>query len=308
MKPVFSTVHHAVVPAAGRGTRFLPLTKAVPKEMLPLLARPTIDYVVQEATDAGIEDVLLISRSGKESVVDYFDTDPELEQYLQQAGNQAALAAINTYADQARVFAVRQGNPRGLGHAVLQARSHVGDNPFAVLLPDDILWPGDPLLKQMCRVREQCGGSVVALMKVTPEQAVNYGSAAVETVTDLPFAELGLPAGTVFKITDIVEKPPLEAVLSEYAVAGRYVLDPVVFDILETLSPGRGGEIQLTDALQELIRKPADQGGGLYGVVLQGERFDTGTPAGYLQAYISFALRDPNLGPAVRDFLRGLSL
>ncbi len=303
---MFSPVKHAVVPAAGRGTRFLPLTKAVPKEMLPLLARPMIDYVVQEATDAGIADVLLISRRGKDSVIDFFDVDPELEEFLLRIGDRQKLQLISTYLDQARVFALRQGRPKGLGHAVLQAKTHVGNQPFAVLLPDDILWPGDPLLQQMCQVREKLGGSVVGLLRVSPEQAVNYGSAAVQPVEDIDgLAEL---TGQVFNITEMVEKPSKEAVLSEYAVAGRYVLDPIVFEILENLPPGRAGEIQLTDALRALIRVAPKDGGGVYGVVLQGERFDTGTPIGYLQAAISFALKDPHLGQELSEFLKNLDL
>lgn len=305
---MFSAVRHAVVPAAGRGTRFLPLTKTIPKEMLPLLARPTIEYVIQEATEAGISDVLLISRSGKESMVDYFDVSPELEEHLLRIGKREELAAITAYLDQAKVFVVRQGMLNGLGHAVLQARSHVGNNPFAVLLPDDILWPDDPVLEQMCKVREHLGGSVVALMKVAPEEAVNYGSAAVKPVENLSFEEIGLEADSVFKITEVVEKPPKEAVLSEYAVAGRYVLDPVVFETLENLPPGQGGEIQLTDAMRALIRVSPQEGGGLHGVVISGDRFDTGTPLGYLQTYISFALKDPELGSPLREFLRQLQL
>ena len=175
-------VVHAVVPSAGRGTRFLPITKSVPKEMLPVVDRPSIEYIVREATDAGIEDVLFVTRAGKQAIEDYFDAEPGLEADLEKGGKEKALEYVNEYKKYARVHSVRQGHPLGLGHAILQAKSHVGDAPFAVLLPDDLMEPGSQLLRKMIQVRGALGGTVVALLKVTPEQATAYASTAVETL------------------------------------------------------------------------------------------------------------------------------
>lgn len=311
MSATSSTVRHGVIPAAGRGTRFLPMTKAVAKEMLPIVDRPAIELVAEEATDAGIEDLLLISAANKQIVEDHFDASPALEDALRSSNKSDLLASIERYKSLARVHSVRQGHPKGLGHAVYQARYHVGENPFAVLLPDDLMHPEDPVLRKMISVREQLGGSVVALLEVTPEQATAYGSAAV---TPIPLASNGLDdvsglnEGDVFRLDKIVEKPPINEVLSEYASVGRFVLDPKVFEILETLPPGRSGEIQLTDSFQTLIETPTDQGGGVTGVVIRGRRFDTGDKFGYLQAVVEMALEDPALGARFRDFLKDLSL
>lgn len=295
-------VVHAVVPSAGRGTRFLPITKSVPKEMLPVVDRPSIEYIVREATDAGIEDVLFVTRAGKQSIEDYFDAEPGLEADLAKSGKTAALDLVNEYKGYARVHAVRQGHPLGLGHAILQAKRHVGDAPFVVMLPDDLMEPGAKLLKRMIEVRQALGGSVVALLKVTPEQATAYASTAV---TVLPIPEgVDLEEGELVRIDEVVEKPPLEEVKSEYAVIGRYLLDPAVFDALETIEPGANNEYQLTDGYARMIDLPAEQGGGLYGVVVTERRFDTGDKLGYLEANVSLALEDPDLGPALREYLR----
>lgn len=294
-------VRHGVVPAAGLGTRFLPATKAVPKEMLPIVDRPAIQYVAEEATNAGITDLLFVTAARKSALVDHFDTQIALEDVLEADGKTELLAAVRAHQKLARVHAIRQGRPLGLGHAVLQARHHVGDNPFAVLLPDDLMHPEDALLARMIEVRQALGGSVVALLEVTPQEATAYGSAAV---TELPApAGTSVAAGDLFRIDKVVEKPELANVLSPYAVVGRYVLDPAIFDILENLPAGRGGEIQLTDALQQLITLPAEEGGGLYGLVVRGRRFDTGDKVGYLQAVVSMALEDPELGPRFRTWL-----
>lgn len=295
-------VVHAVVPAAGRGTRFLPITKSVPKEMLPIVDRPSIEYIVEEATESGITDMLFVTRANKQSIEDYFDAEPGLEADLAKAGKTAALDIVNEYKKFARIHSVRQGHPLGLGHAVLQARHHVGDAPFAVLLPDDLMEPGAKLLRRMIEVRQALGGSVVALMRVTPEQATAYASTAV---TPLPIPEgVNLNEGDLMRIDEVVEKPPLDEVKSEYAVIGRYLLDPAVFDALEQIEPGAGGEYQLTDAYAKMIDLDPGKGGGLYGVVVNERRFDTGDKLGYLEANIALALADPDLGPALRDYIR----
>ncbi len=294
-------VKHAVVPAAGRGTRFLPVTKAVPKEMLPIAGRPSIDYIAHEATEAGVEDLLFVTRTGKESIEAHYDADPGLENELEKAGKDAYLELVREYQKLARVHSVRQGHPLGLGHAVLQARHHVGDAPFAVMLPDDVMHPSSQLLKHLIAVREALGGSVVALLRVTPEQATAYASTSV---TPLPIPSgVDLEEGELFRIDRVVEKPPIDEVMSEYAVVGRYVFDPAIFDKLENLEPGRNGEYQLTDAFAKLIDVAPEDGGGLYGVVINDPRYDTGDPLGYLQANIALALEDPSTADELKTYL-----
>lgn len=295
-------VLHAVVPSAGRGTRFLPITKSIPKEMLPVVDRPSIEYIVREASEAGIEDLLFVTRAGKQSIEDYFDDEPGLEAELEKAGKTKALEYVREYKTYARVHSVRQGHPLGLGHAILQAKKHVGDAPFAVLLPDDLMEPGAKLLSKMIQVRMALGGTVVALLKVTPEQATAYASTAVE-VLDIPEG-VDLEPGQLMRITEVTEKPPLEEVKSEYAVVGRYLLDPAVFEALEHIEPGAGGEYQLTDGYARMIDLEPEKGGGLYGVVIDERRFDTGDKLGYLEANVALALEDPNLGPALREYLQ----
>lgn len=305
------SVRHGVVPAAGRGTRFLPATKAVPKEMLPIVDRPAIEVVVEEATNAGLNDLLFITATQKQAIEDHFDAAPDLELALREDNKLKLLEAVERYKQYTRIHSIRQGHPQGLGHAVYQAHHHVGNNPFAVLLPDDLMHPEDPVLQKMIAVREQIGGSVVALLDVTPEQATAYGSASV---TNIPLASNGLDGieglneGDVFRLNKIVEKPPIDEVLSEYASVGRFVLDPKVFEILETLPPGRGGEIQLTDSFQTLIETPENLGGGVTGVVIRGRRFDTGDKLGYLEALVEMGLEHEELGADFRTFLKGLDL
>lgn len=300
MNSKISKIKHAVIPAAGRGTRFLPATKVLPKEMLPIVDKPGIQYVVEEASRCGINDLLLITRYGKTSIEDHFDAISDLEDALEAKGDLKTLSKITNTSAGVKVSSVRQGKPLGLGHAVLQAAGHVGNNPFAVMLPDDLMHPEDPVLELMARVHERLGGSVVALLEVTPEEATAYGNADVEIID---FADEGLK-DRVFSISDLVEKPALSEVRSKYAVVGRYILDPSVFEILETLPPGCGGEIQLTDALSVLATKPKEQGGGLYGVVIRGRRFDTGTPYGYLQTIVSLAVEDENFGESFNSWLK----
>ncbi|MFI9831274.1 UTP--glucose-1-phosphate uridylyltransferase GalU [Streptomyces sp. NPDC051913] len=287
--PAARTVHKAVVPAAGLGTRFLPATKATPKEMLPVVDKPAIQYVVEEAAAAGLDDVLMITGRHKRAIEDHFDHAFELEQALTAKGDTVRLDAVRDPARLANIHHIRQGEPLGLGHAVLCARRHVGDQPFAVLLGDDLIDPRETLLSRMLDVRDRHDGTVVALMEVPPEQIHLYGCAAVE-----PTDEDG-----VVRVTGLMEKPSRQDAPSTYAVIGRYVLDPAVFDTLERTPPGRGGEIQLTDALQELA---AD--GTVHGVVFDGLRYDTGDKADYLRTVVRLACDRPDLGPEFLAWLR----
>ncbi|MEV6051828.1 UTP--glucose-1-phosphate uridylyltransferase GalU [Streptomyces sp. NPDC052107] len=289
------TVRKAVVPAAGLGTRFLPATKATPKEMLPVVDKPAIQYVVEEAAAAGLDDILMVTGRHKRAIEDHFDHAFELEQALAAKGDTVRLDAVRDPARLADIHHIRQGDPLGLGHAVLCARHHVGDHPFAVLLGDDLIDPRETLLSRMLEVRERHAGSVVALMEVDPAQIHLYGCAAVQ-----PAGEDG-----VVRVTGLVEKPAPQAAPSRYAVIGRYVLDPAVFDVLERTPPGRGGEIQLTDALQVLAA-----GGTVHGVVFDGLRYDTGDKADYLRTVVRLACARPDLGPEftgwLREFVAGL--
>jgi UTP--glucose-1-phosphate uridylyltransferase len=287
-------VTKAVVPVAGLGTRFLPATKAIPKEMLPVVDKPAIQYVVEEAAAAGLHDVLLVTGRGKGAIEDHFDRAYELEQALQAKGSDGLLARVREPENLATVHYTRQGAPRGLGHAVLCAARHVGDEPFAVLLGDDFIHPGDPLLQRMIEVRGRYGGSVVALMQVDSDQVSQYGVVAAEpTDTD-----------GVVTVTDLVEKPAPADAPSNWIVIGRYVCDPAVFGVLERTPPGRGGEIQLTDALKALAQMPPGDGGGVRGVQFRGRRFDTGNPVDYLRTTIQFACERPDIAAEFVPWLR----
>ncbi|OOC55609.1 MULTISPECIES: UTP--glucose-1-phosphate uridylyltransferase GalU [Nocardiopsis] len=290
------TVTKAVVPAAGLGTRFLPATKATPKEMLPIVDKPAIQYVVEEAVAADLQDVLMITGRSKRSIEDHFDRAYELEEALEAKGDDERLRSVRESNDLAQMHYVRQGEPRGLGHAVLCAKAHVGDNPFAVLLGDDLIESAD-LLRRMIEVREKHGGSVVALMEVEPEQVSLYGCAAIEPTEE----------DDVVTVTDLVEKPAPEQAPSRWAIIGRYVCDPAIFPILQETPPGRGGEIQLTDALLELTRRKPEDGGTVHGVLFRGSRYDTGNKADYIRTVVDFACRRPDLAeellPWLRDFV-----
>lgn len=279
----------AVIPAAGLGTRFLPATKAMPKEMLPVVDKPAIQYVVEEAVSAGIPDILIILGRNKNNISNHFDAVPELESNLTHKGDLDRLERVTESNDLADIHFVRQGEPRGLGHAVLRARGHVGDATFAVLLGDDLIDERDPLLTRMLEENERTGVSVIALMEVDPDHIHMYGAAAVEP-TDDP---------DVVRVTGLVEKPSKEDAPSNYAVIGRYVLTPEVFGILEHTPPGRGGEIQLTDALQELA-----VGSGVYGVIFRGRRYDTGDRVDYIKAIVQLAVDREDLGGELRPWLR----
>ncbi|HEY5187141.1 MAG TPA: UTP--glucose-1-phosphate uridylyltransferase [Actinomycetes bacterium] len=286
-------VTKAVIPAAGLGTRFLPATKATPKEMLPVVDKPAIQYVVEEAAAAGLTDVLMVTGRNKRALEDHFDRAVELERTLEAKGDTERLDLVRHASGLARMHYVRQGDPLGLGHAVLCAEQHVADQPFAVLLGDDLIDPRDPLLTRMAAVREASGGSVVALMEVPRDQIHLYGCAAVKP-TDQP---------DVVEITDLVEKPAADEAPSSYAVIGRYVLDPAVFGAIRSIGPGRGGEIQLTDALRQLTATDPDLGGGVRGVVFSGRRYDTGDRLDYLKAVIRLACERPDLGPELTAWL-----
>jgi UTP--glucose-1-phosphate uridylyltransferase len=287
-------VTKAVVPVAGLGTRFLPATKAIPKEMLPVVDKPAIQYVVEEAAAAGLRDILMVTGRGKSAIEDHFDRAYELEQALSAKGSDERLARVREPEELATIDYTRQGAPKGLGHAVLCAASHVGDEPFAVLLGDDFIHPGDPLLQRMIEVRGRYGGSVVALMQVDSDQVSQYGVVAAEpTDTD-----------GVVTITDLVEKPAPADAPSNWIVIGRYVCDPAVFGMLERTPPGRGGEIQLTDALKTLARMPEDEGGGVRGVQFRGRRFDTGNPGDYLRTIVQFACERPDIAAEFVPWLR----
>jgi UTP--glucose-1-phosphate uridylyltransferase len=281
-----SEVTKAVIPAAGLGTRFLPATKAIPKEMLPVVDRPAIEYVVREAVAAGLDDVLFIAGRGKEAIEDHFDRSPELEQALSSKGDEARLALVNELARMATIHSVRQREALGLGHAVLMAEYHVGNKPFAVLLGDDLIDRRDSVLPTMLNLRRERGGSVICLLEVPPETIPMYGAAAIRATG----------TNDVVEVTDLVEKPRVDQAPSNLAIIGRYVLDPAVFDVLRETAPGRGGEIQLTDALRTLIDVPRSNGGGVHGVVFRGRRYDTGDKQSYLQAVVTLALEDPELG------------
>lgn len=279
-----------MITAAGLGTRFLPATKAQPKEMLPVVDKPAIQYVVEEAVRAGIDDILIITSRSKRSIEDHFDRQFELEYHLDNAGKQAELTEVVDLASMADIHFVRQGSPMGLGHAVSVARKHVGDNPFVVLLGDEFMDESATLLSDMMRIHDQYGRSVLALQEVPNEEIRRYGSVKPERVGD-----------DLVQILDLVEKPEPAAAPSNLAVMGRYIFTPEIFDKLETVEPGVGGEIQLTDAIAALI---ADQ--AVYGVTFSGGRYDTGTVPAYLETIVELALDRPDLGPEFGRFIADL--
>ncbi len=287
-------VTKAVIPAAGLGTRFLPATKATPKEMLPVVDTPAIQMVVEEAVEAGLPDILMITGRNKRPLEDHFDRNWELEHTLEQKGDLDRLHLVQRSTHLADVFYVRQGDPKGLGHAVACAADHVGREPFAVLLGDDLIDARDPLLKRMIEVRAELGGSVIALIEVDPDSINLYGCAAVEATG----------SDDVVRVHDLVEKPDPADAPSNLAVIGRYVLDPAVFDVLARTPPGRGGEIQLTDALTTLATMPAESGGGVHGVLFRGRRYDTGDRLDYLRTVVRLASERDDLGADFVAWLR----
>ncbi|HEX2850137.1 MAG TPA: UTP--glucose-1-phosphate uridylyltransferase GalU [Acidimicrobiales bacterium] len=288
--PTARRVRKAVIPAAGLGTRFLPATKAQPKEMLPVVDKPAIQYVVEEALRAGLDDILIITARGKRSIEDHFDRSWELEDELASRGKHDLLKEVRAIGEMADVHYVRQGEAKGLGHAVSMARTHVGSEPFAVLLGDDIFTERSTVLADMLAAYGRYGDGVVALKKVPRQMISSYGCPAVVDED-----------GPLVRITEIVEKPAPEEAPSDLAVIGRYVLPPAVFDLLDHVEPGKGGEIQLTDALQMLVRDRA-----LYGLTFEQGHYDTGNKGDYLRATVELALEREDLGPDFRAFLADL--
>lgn len=286
----------AVIPAAGMGTRFLPATKAMPKEMLPLVDKPAIQYVVEEAVNAGLNEIIMVTGRNKRALEDHFDRANELEALLESKGNFELLETVRKSTELARMHYVRQANPRGLGDAVLTAASFVGDSAFAVLLGDDLIDERDPILPTMIEVHKEFGGSVLALMEVSPQQISLYGAAEIAAISPSAGFE------DVVRITGLVEKPAADKAPSNYAVLGRYLLTPDIFDVLRETKPGQGNEIQLTDAIAELTKR-SDNGGPVHGVVFKGRRYDTGDKLGYLQATIRLASEREDLGPEFRSWL-----
>ena len=295
VRPALGPATKAVIPVAGMGTRFLPATKSVPKELLPVVDRPALQYIVEEAARAGLPEVLMVTGRNKAAIEDHFDRHPELETALEKKGDADRLAAVNESTDIAQVHFVRQGEAKGLGHAVLQAAAFVGDAPFAVLLGDDLIDARDHLLEQMLAVQAEHGGSVIALLDVGLENIDKYGAVAVE-----PREQTGGDGDVVVTVTGLVEKPPADEAPSSLAIIGRYVLAPEIFDALRETKPGRGGEIQLTDALATLV----ERGEPVHGVVFSGRRYDTGDRLDYLKAVVRLASERDDLGPPMRAFLR----
>jgi UTP--glucose-1-phosphate uridylyltransferase len=285
----------AVIPVAGMGTRFLPATKAVPKELLPVVDRPALQYIVEEAARAGLREVLMVTGRNKAAIEDYFDRHPELETALEKKGDTDGLAAVHEATEVAQVHFVRQGEAKGLGHAVLQAAAFVGDAPFAVLLGDDLIDARDHLLEEMLAVQAEHGGSVIALLDVGVENISKYGAVAVE-----PGDHPVIDGDEVVRVTGLVEKPPADEAPSSLAIIGRYVLSPTVFEVLRETKPGRGGEIQLTDALATLV----ELGEPVHGVVFSGRRYDTGDRLDYLKAVVRLAVERDDLGPPLRSWLK----
>ncbi|MET0354262.1 MAG: UTP--glucose-1-phosphate uridylyltransferase GalU [Plantibacter flavus] len=288
-----SRVTKAVIPAAGLGTRFLPATKALPKEMLPVVDKPAIQYVVEEAVSAGLADVLMIIGRNKNALANHFDRVTELELNLAKKGDTQRLEKVNESNELADIHFLRQGDPKGLGHAVLRAKRHVGHEPFAVLLGDDLIDARDVLLERMLDEQDKRNATIIALMEVDPDSIHLYGAAAVEATDD----------ADVVRVTGLVEKPAKEDAPSNLAIIGRYVLKPEVFEILERTEPGKGGEIQLTDALQEMAAD-VEGTGGVYGVIFRGRRYDTGDRLDYIKAIVQLAVDREDLGPELRPWLK----
>lgn len=275
-----------VFPCAGFGTRFFPATKVIPKEMLPLVDKPILQYGIEEARDSGLDKLIIVTSKGKDSILDHFDRTSELELSLRERGKNDLLSEVEAVSKMVDLISVRQKEALGLGHAVLMARDAVGNEPFAVVLPDDVILADEPCLRQMRRVFEETGRPVIALMEVPDEETSRYGIVAGEML-----------GNRRFHVTDMVEKPKSNAP-SRYAIIGRYVLPPDIFPMLEKTQRGAGGEIQLTDALRELVAR-----GEFYGHVFEGRRYDAGEKLGYLKATVDYALRHPKLGAEFRTYL-----
>jgi UTP--glucose-1-phosphate uridylyltransferase len=290
-------VRKAVLPAAGLGTRFLPATKALPKEMLPVVDKPLIQYVVEECLASGIENIIIVTGRGKNAIEDHFDSSPELERFLQSKGKDGQVELVRSISNMVHFSYTRQKEPLGLGHAVLAARELVGDEPFAVLLGDVIIPGENPATRQLVEVYEQTGIGTIAVEEVPHDKTSLYG------IVDYAPENRGSWGGKLLRVKDMVEKPSPAEAPSNLAVTGRYVLPPEAFDCLERTPPGRGGEIQLTDALRLLAGEK-----GLYALVYEGKSYDAGDKLGFLKATVEFALSNPEFGRDFRAYLRGLKL
>ncbi len=286
-------IRKAIIPAAGLGTRFLPATKAQPKEMLPIVDKPTIQYIVEEAVASGIEDILIITGRGKRAIEDHFDHTLEVELLLEQKGNLDLLDMINNISNMVDIHYVRQKQPRGLGHAVYCARKFIGDEPFAVLLGDDVIVSEKPCLKQLMEVYYNVGGSVLGVQRVDKKDVSKYGIVEPD----------GSSEGQTVRVKSLVEKPGDKEAPSDIAVLGRYIIEPEVFNILNKTKPGAGGEIQLTDALKVLAANQS-----VFAHVFEGRRYDVGDKLGFLQATVEFALSRSDLGTQFADYLEKLVL
>ena len=283
-------VRKAVIPAAGLGTRFLPATKSVPKELLPIVDTPTIQYIVQEVVAAGIETVILITQKGKAAIEDHFDLNIELRNKLMSEGKTELANKLDEASGLAKMVSVRQGSPRGLGHAVLCAKDLVGDEPFLVVLGDDLVDAKTPCAKQMIDVYEQFKKSVVALMPVEQSDISKFGICGGKEISS-----------RVLELDTMVEKPKLDKAPSNLAIVGRYILTPKIFDILEATDPGAGGEIQLTDAMSRLMKEE-----GFIGYRFEGDRYDAGDKFGFVQANIAYALKNPEIAPKLMSYIKKL--
>ena len=286
-------IRKAVIPAAGYGTRFLPATKATPKEMLPIVDKPTIQYIVEEALASGIEDILIVSGHGKRAIEDHFDSAPELEAQLKKKGKADLLKLVQETAD-INVHYIRQRYMRGLGDAILCAKAFMGDEPFAVLLGDDVVYhPEKPALQQLIDIYNETGGSVLGCQQVPEDKVSSYGIVS---------GEPALGNDRLLRVNDMVEKPDVQEAPSRFAVLGRYIIKPEIFSILENTQPGKGGEIQLTDALKVLAKNDA-----VYAYDFEGQRYDLGDKLGFLKATVEFALRRDDLGAPFRAYLKEIA-
>ena len=280
-------VRKAIIPAAGLGTRFLPATKSQPKEMLPIVDKPTLQYIIEEAIDSGIEEILIVTGRNKKSIEDHFDRSVELELELEQKGKDQMLKMVQDISNMVNIHYIRQKEPKGLGHAIHCAKHFIGDEPFAVLLGDDIVDSKTPCLKQLINAYDEYKTSVLGVQKVSKEDADKYGILDVKHIED-----------RVYKVKDMVEKPKVEDAPSNIAILGRYIITPAIFDILEEQAPGKGGEIQLTDALKTLSEHEA-----IYAYNFEGKRYDVGDKLGFLEATVDFALKRPELRDKFMEIL-----
>ncbi len=284
-------VRKAIIPAAGLGTRFLPATKAQPKEMLPIVDKPTLQYIIEEAVDSGIEEILVITGRNKKSIEDHFDKSVELELELESKGKLDLLKEVRKISNMVNIHYIRQKEPRGLGHAIHCAKSFIGQEPFAVLLGDDIVYSDKPCLKQMIEVYEEYKTTVLGVQEVPLQDVSKYGVVEGKHIED-----------RVYKVRNLIEKPQVEEAPSNIAILGRYIINPAIFEILEHTAPGKGDEIQLTDALRELAQKEA-----MYAYQFEGQRYDVGDKQGFLQATVEFALRRGDLRDEFLNYLLALT-